>query len=150
MANRSSAMYCSVKCNNKNNQMNKSESNKKTLERYKERYRKERIDRYSNDINYRLRKLLRSRLNSAIVNGKSGSAVKDLGCSIEELKIYIESKFQEGMSWNNHSKHGWHIDHVVPLSHFDLANPSELKKACHYTNLQPLWAFDNLSKGDKV
>ncbi len=115
---------------------------------YKEYYkRKERI-RSSNDINFILKKRLRSRLLRALKsNYKTGSAVKDLGCSVEEFKIYLESKFKDGMTWENRNL--WHIDHIKPLSKFDLTNREQLLKACHYTNLQPLWAEDNLKKQAK-
>lgn len=104
-------------------------------------------DRRKVDINFRLKRSLRSRLYNALRgNYKSGSAVRDLGCSIQELKVYLESKFQQDMSWSNYGK--WHIDHVVALNNFDLTVPEELKKACHYTNLQPLWASDNIRKSD--
>lgn len=98
----------------------------------------------------RLKNNLRSRI-SKIVNGvvKHGSAIEDLGCSLEDLKIYIQSKFELNMTWDNYGHNGWHIDHIRPLSSFDLENPEEFKKACHYTNLQPLWAKDNLKKSDK-
>ena len=79
---------------------------------------------------------------------KSGSAVKDLGCSIKDLKIHLEEQFQEGMNWNNHGS--WHIDHRKPLASFDLTKREQLLAAVHFTNLQPLWAKDNLSKGSKV
>ena len=106
--------------------------------------------RKKEDVNFKLILSLRTRLNSAIRgNYKAGSAVSDLGCSIEELKKYLESKFEEGMNWSNWSKTGWQIDHIKALANFDLNNPEELKKAVHYTNLQPLWAEDNLSKGIK-
>jgi hypothetical protein len=102
------------------------------------------------NINARLSRLLRSRLNCALKrNPKSSSAVKDLGCSIDELKVYLESKFKPGMSWENHGFYGWHIDHIKPLSSFDLTNKEQLLQAVHYTNLQPLWAKDNLSKANK-
>ena len=99
----------------------------------------------------RLAHNLRARLRDSLKNNyKSGSAVKNLGCSLKELKAYLESKFQEGMCWDNWNINGWHIDHIKPLSSFDLSNKDQLLKACHYTNLQPLWAKDNLIKGDKI
>ena len=91
---------------------------------------------------------MRHRLRSAIAGGfKSGSAVRDLGCSIEDLKRYLESKFEIGMSWKNYGE--WHIDHVVPLSWFNLENREQLIYACRFDNLQPLWAEDNIRKSDK-
>ena len=107
--------------------------------------------KYKNNINYKLSVLLRSRLNKALKgNYKSGSAVRDLGCTIDTLKLYIESKFQKGMSWDNYNHGGWHIDHIKPISSFDLTDRKQLLEACNYTNLQPLWAKDNLSKKDKL
>jgi hypothetical protein len=103
------------------------------------------------DIQFKLQAILRSRLYSAVKdNRKKGSAVKDLGCTIEQLKQHLESKFQPGMSWDNHTLDGWHIDHIKPLSSFDLSDRKQLLEACHYTNLQPLWAKDNLTKSDKI
>jgi len=104
-----------------------------------------------NNIQYKLSINLRCRLHSAINgNYKSGSAVKDLGCTIDELKVYLESKFQPGMSWDNYGKTGWHIDHIKPLASFDLTDKYQLLEACNYTNLQPLWAKDNLVKSDNL
>lgn len=101
----------------------------------------------SNPINSKIARNLRGRFNKALHgNYKSGSAVDDLGCSIEELRIHLESKFNLGMSWDNYGREGWQIDHIVPLCRFDLSNAIELKRACHYTNLQPLWRDDNLKK----
>lgn len=106
--------------------------------------------RLKTDPAYRLKRILRTRLSSAINRGqKAGSAVRDLGCSVSELKTYLESKFLPGMAWDNHTQFGWHIDHIIPLSSFNLTNREELLKACHYTNLQPMWAQDNLSKSNK-
>ena len=70
-----------------------------------------------------------------------------LGESPAFVKDYLASKFTEGMSWENHG--AWHIDHRRPCCSFDLTNPEEQKKCFHYTNLQPLWAKDNLEKGGK-
>jgi hypothetical protein len=102
-------------------------------------------------LNQRVANNLRNRLNRAIkCNYKSGSAVGDLGCSIDQLKAYLESKFQPGMTWDNYGRTGWHIDHIKPLSSFDLTNRDQFVLACHYTNLQPLWAKDNMSKSDNI
>lgn len=105
---------------------------------------------YLSDPNNKLAHLLRTRIGSLIKGKiKTGSAVRDLGCSIEELKSYLESKFQIGMTWGNWGVNGWHLDHVKPLSSFNLSDAEEFKQACHFTNLQPLWAKDNLVKYNK-
>lgn len=97
----------------------------------------------------KLANLLRCRLYQALrVRKQSVSAVKDLGISIDEFKIYLESKFTDGMSWHNVGE--WHIDHIKPLSSFNLTDEDEFRKACHYTNLQPLWASDNLRKSNII
>ena len=77
---------------------------------------------------------------------KPTNTFKWVGCSPEELKAHIESLFQEGMTWNNYGKHGWHVDHIRPVSSF---KPEEWDQINHYTNLQPLWAEDNISKSNK-
>jgi len=107
--------------------------------------------RYKTDINWRLTNILRSRIRSAIKNNqKSGSAISDLGCSIEKFKLWIEMNWKDGMTWDNHGLYGWHIDHIIPLSLFNLSIREEFLKASHFTNLQPLWAKDNLIKQDKI
>lgn len=106
-------------------------------------------NRYHNDIFFRLKLNLRSRINLAIKNGyKSATTEELLGCSIEFLISFLESKFKEGMSWENREL--WHIDHILPCSSFDLSDPEQQKLCFHYTNLQPLWAEENLSKRDKI
>lgn len=121
--------------------------------KYKTAHRKEISEqirlRRAGDINVRLAHCLRSRLRNALKNNiKTGSFVSDLGCPVSYLRLYLESKFIEGMYWDNHGK--WHIDHIIPLASFDLTNREELLKACHYTNLQPLWAVDNIRKGSNM
>lgn len=117
----------------------------------KEKRRARQRKRITSDVDFKLARNLRKRLNMAIKKcQKSGSTVKDLGCSIPELKLYLESKFQPGMSWDNYGLYGWHIDHIIPLSSFNLSIREEFLKACNYTNLQPMWAVDNLIKGAKI
>ena len=125
--------------------------NKKWYEANKDsKYQKQRKygnfkKRYNSDVEFRLAHNLRNRLNLAIKrNSKSGSAVNDLGCSIGELKNHLESQFRDGMTWDNYGE--WQIDHIRPLCKFDLQNREELLKACHYSNLQPLWAAENRRK----
>lgn len=125
------------------------ESNREWKISNKESYRaSERIrenERRLTDPLFKLKKIVRNRLYSAIKYGlKSGSAVNDLGCTVDFLKIYIESKFQIGMNWENHGE--WELDHIIPLSKFDLTNREELLIACNYKNLQPLWKKDHLEK----
>ena len=104
------------------------------------------------DSLFKIKKTLRHRLRCALyrfeMKDETGSAIKDLGCSTQDLKAYLESKFLPGMTWDNWSIRGWHIDHIVPLS--SAGTKEELIKLCHYTNLQPLWWKDNISKGSKV
>jgi hypothetical protein len=102
------------------------------------------------DVQYKLKSNLRRRMRVLISSGdKTNSALVLLGCTIEEFKAYIESKFQEGMTWGNYSKTGWHIDHIKPCASFDLTKADEQHACFHYTNMQPLWAKDNMVKGAK-
>jgi hypothetical protein len=74
------------------------------------------------------------------------------GCTSKELIEHIESQFVDGMTWENRGQYGWHLDHIRPLSSFDFTGDDmdeQLKVAWHYTNLQPLWWYDNLAKSDK-
>jgi len=71
-----------------------------------------------------------------------------LGCSPSFLRGYIEAKFEIGMTWENYGE--WHVDHIIPCAGFDLRNPEAQKECFHYSNLQPLWAEENLSKNDRM
>lgn len=103
--------------------------------------------RYRENVQHRICVTLRNSINRGLKKGKAGSAIRDLGCTIPELKKYLESKFQTGMTWENQGS--WHIDHIRPLVSFDLTDRAQFCQAVHYTNLQPLWARDNLVKGKK-
>lgn len=100
------------------------------------------------------RKIKRTVLHSSyrkvyeVLKGKRSKSTiyKYLGCTYEEFKIYIESRFQEGMTWENWSKTGWHLDHVIPLEMLNPENQDDFKKSCHYTNFQPMWASNNCAK----
>lgn len=119
-------------------------------------------NRRSKDPDYKIRGNLRSRLKKALKeNWKTGSAIEDLGCTVEKLIIHLESKFYAApydygnvikgslMTWENYGQFGWHIDHIIPLASFDLKIREKFLKACHYSNLQPMWWFQNIKKGIK-
>lgn len=106
--------------------------------------------RKMSDPNYRIKKNFRSRIRIALKGiAKSDTTINILGCSIEYFKNYIESQFKEGMSWSNYGRKGWHIDHKIPVSWFNLSNPHCLKLAFNYKNHQPLFWEENLFKGNK-
>ena len=104
--------------------------------------------RMKTDLQYKIKAALKRRMHEAIQSkGHKLNAVSGLGCSISELISHLERLFQPGMSWENWTRAGWHIDHVRPLKSYDLTDPAQYLEACHYTNLQPLWAGDNIRKG---
>jgi hypothetical protein len=110
-------------------------------------------NRRQNNIYARLVENLRCRLFIAIKSGKGikiSKSLEYLGAQPKFIKEYIEQQFKPGMSWQNYGMHGWHIDHIIPVSKFDLTNENERKKCFHYTNLQPLWAEENMKKSNKL
>jgi hypothetical protein len=139
----------------RNNPEKRKESRKKYVENHKEKItayrtyysnkrRKESdVVRMSENIRRRVNHILKSKSYY-----KTNKTFDIVGCSPEFLKEYLESKFTDNMSWDNYGFYGWHIDHIIPLS--SAKNEEELKRLCHYTNLQPLWCTDNLSKGSKI
>ena len=99
---------------------------------------------------HRVRNVIRKALMYCKKSAKSEALT---GCSISFLREHIESQFANGMNWDkflNAGKLGIHIDHIKPISSFDLTKPSEQKKCFHYSNLQPMWAIDNIRKGAKL
>lgn len=122
---------------------------KLTKEERRERRRKYNRKRYKNDPIHRIKCSLRARLAQALKGlEKSESTMKLLGCTGLYAKNYIESQFEEGMTWANHGNGPgkWNIDHIRPMCSFDLSKPEHQKICCHYTNLQPLWWKDNQAK----
>lgn len=106
--------------------------------------------KYATDPHYRIRLLCASRIREMLkiqnVN-KTQKTVELIGCSIQELKTHFESLFIKGMTWENQGE--WHIDHKKPCSLFNLTDLDQQKICFHYTNLQPLWALDNIKKSNK-
>ncbi len=102
---------------------------------------------------FRLVANLRCRVRNAIREQRSEKAAKTMqlvGCSVPALRAHLESQFLPGMTWDNNSTDGWHVDHIIPCRAFDLTDPDHQRMCFHYTNLRPIWALDNLSKGDRI
>ncbi len=115
-------------------------------------FNKQEAIRKQTDISYSIRSRLRRRQSKNLRRLKllkRKSSLKYLGCSKTDFIEYFQSKFTPGMTWNAYFKGQIHLDHIRPLALFDLSKESDRKTAFHYTNLQPLWAKDNLSKRDK-
>jgi hypothetical protein len=120
--------------------------NSKKLNQIKIKYRNE---VYAKDPYFRLYTCIRTRINKVIKNNiKCKSTIDLLGIDIKGLWKHLKSKFKPGMTKENHGL--WHIDHIIPCASFDLTKKKQQVKCFHYTNLQPLWAYQNLSKGAKV
>lgn len=81
---------------------------------------------------------------------KAAGTVALLGCELEDARKHIESLWQPGMTWDNWSKDGWHLDHIKPCDSFNLRDAEQQKKCFHFTNLQPLWCNDNWAKGSRI
>ena len=124
------------------------EDNKEKLNSKKRSYRKKKfIEDPISKIrkNVRTRIFLYFRIKKITKKNKTFSIV---GCTPQELKEHIEKQFKEGMTWDNWGLMGWHIDHIIPLA--SAKTEEDLLNLCHYTNLQPLWAYENWEKNDKI
>ena len=135
--------------------------NKELIKKQNEVYRKAHkqqhseymVRNYTLNSSFRLQCVLRGRLRKALKNGsKHSSAVRDAGCSWDELRAWIEAQFTDGMCWENAGE--WEIDHVIPFKFLTLKDangedylPYEHQRVvCHYTNLRPMWAKDNMAR----
>jgi hypothetical protein len=101
------------------------------------------------DTHYMIRNKVSNRITKALKEGygekSRTSCLEYIGCSIPQLRKHLESQFTDGMTWGNHG--AWHIDHIKPCAAFDLSNKEEQFECFHYSNVQPLWAEENMRKG---
>ena len=104
--------------------------------------------RHNTEPNFKLVRNLRRRILEAVKGtAKSARTMELIGCTVDELWVHLESKFTDGMTRENHGT--WHVDHIKACAKFDLTDPVQQRECFNYTNLQPLWAHENLSKGRK-
>lgn len=107
--------------------------------------------RLNTDAEFRMMHRLRGRLRMALNGSKKSEKTNNLiGCSSSFLFKYIQSKFADGMSWDNYGRGGWSLDHIIPCAAFDMTDPKQQLQCFHYSNLQPLWERDNIKKRDKL
>lgn len=134
---------------------NREHRNEKAKENYhKNNYKTKKseyvINRMNNDelfkLKFNMRTLIRNAFRRAFTS-KSRKTSEILGCTFEEFKIYLESKFDENMNWENQGTY-WHLDHIIPIS--SAQTEEEVYKLNHYTNFQPLYWLDNLKKSNKI
>ena len=126
---------------------------RKNDEEYKKKHavmrRRYENERLKTDVKFRLKQNVSRRIREILTNfgiEKSEKTIYYVGCNLQDLRKYLENKFQEGMSWQNYGK--WHIDHIIPCSSWNLVDVKELKMCFHYSNLQTLWASENIKKKD--
>ena len=104
-------------------------------------------------VQFRIASAMRRRVWEVIADcggRKSAKTMELLGCSIKFFKNHIESKFTEGMTWENYGPDGWHLDHIFPCCGFDLTDAEQQRRCFNWSNYQPLWASANSRKGGKI
>tara|TARA_E500000178_G_scaffold325934_1_gene353710 strand:- start:108 stop:671 length:564 start_codon:yes stop_codon:yes gene_type:complete len=127
------------------------EKNKSKRNKYeRDKTKNDPIFRIAKNLRARARSLIKRNLKQGIIVNKNDTTEKNLGCSFEYFKSYIEKKWLEGMSWSNYNYKGWHIDHIIPAGMIDLTKVVNQKYANNYKNLQPMWAKDNIKKNARI
>ena len=121
-------------------------SRPKTKELRRNRY----SNKYKTDINFRLKKICRNRLYQALKGlNKSASTMELIGCTPDELRKHIESKFEPWMTWENQGRGGWDVEHIKACFHFNLADPEQQRACFNWSNLQPMEHIANIKKGTR-
>ena len=118
---------------------------------YKDDYNEYVRKRRSEDPGFKLMGNLRNRMTKFLKVKKmlkTNTMAELVGCTPQELRDHLEKQFKPGMTWKNNTTDGWHVDHIIPLA--SVKNIEDKRKLCHYTNLQPLWAEENLKKSNKL
>lgn len=146
-----------IAANKEKNAQSKKDWIKNNKEKYKESRKKE-ADKRRSDPHLKIKHVASALMRVSLKKQGTSKTTKTatlLGCSAQEYRLYLESLFEPWMTWENHGSHSpdgvkrWNIDHIIPLSHFDLTDPENQKIAFHYTNTRPLEAFKNISEGNK-
>jgi len=100
---------------------------------------------YNNNPNHKIKAIIQASLHNYL-KSKTNNSIYYIGCTIQELKKHLENQFIDNMTWDNHGQFGWHIDHIKPVNTFDLNDEKQLMECWNYTNLRPLWWYENLTR----
>jgi hypothetical protein len=120
-------------------------NNKAAVRKSEAKYRKTRRQK---DVNFKLLCNVRNHVGQFLKSGFKNKTITYLGCTLDEFKAHLERQFKPGMTWENYGVNGWHIDHIFPLSKVDLNDSEAINRVLHYTNMQPLWAEENIKKSN--
>jgi hypothetical protein len=146
-------MYAENYYLNKKLGIKKQNKQKRKISEYRNYVNQYNKKRYYTDIKFRLKYVWSGRIHKYLIRRqmpKKFSITELFGNTLDKVLAHIEHQFQPGMTWENYGRYTWHIDHIIPCSKFDLTDPEQVKQCFHYTNLQPLWAADNLKKSNKI
>ncbi len=120
----------------------------------KRAYSKKAMTKYYSTTKGKLHRNMKGRISSTIKRGSKTYRHWEclIGYTVEQLKKHLEKQFLPGMTWKNYGRAGWHIDHIIPVSVFNFNTPEDIdfRRCWALKNLQPLWAFDNISKNNKL
>ena len=105
-------------------------------------------NRYRTNMTYRIKSLMNRRIRD-FIKSKTKPTLEFLGCSIEQFQKWIEYQFDDKMNWENMGSY-WHFDHVKPCSSFDFSKEDDILECYSWTNIRPLEALENISKGAKI
>ena len=117
---------------------------RKWYNEYRKEYDKQ---KRKTNINFKLKKNISRRIREMLKQNKSDITIQYCGCSLKQLKVHLEARFTDGMTWNNYGNL-WHIDHIIPCNAWDLVNKFEIVCCFNFRNLQPMWGGENISKRD--
>jgi len=129
------------------------QKNKEYRKKWQGRYRKDNPDKlseYRKRLHVKIKRNQSKRIKRVLGDmglRKSDTTLKYIGCTARELVLHFERQFSPGMGWDNYGLRGWHIDHIRPCASFDFTDEKQVYICFHYSNLQPLWAEDNMAKG---
>lgn len=136
---------------NIDNKDKRAEDRKRDIVRTRQTKQAREVQRCIEDEGYRITRNIRKSVQCAFMSNQNMDVYHELlGCTPRQARRHVEEQWEFNMTWDNYGTTGWHVDHIKPLASFDLTDVKQQKECFHYSNTQPLWAHDNMSKGSRV